>query len=186
MRGFFTGWGFTALSVTGITAVFVAGFLALRREFTWVRALTDHLGAELAAEEEGTRAPGTLLHHDVRDEAAAIVKAQDLAWADKQVRGWSMRAQRLEPALAFWTELLRQLGLLGTVLGLGISLAVERASVEQLLGPLGLAVWTTVAGLVYSIWLNGQFGMKMAVWADTCEKNITAWDARRRSRREGG
>lgn len=181
MKELFTGWGFTLASVLGITAVFVAGFTALRREFAWVRALTDFLGNDLATREDPNARPAAnLTDQDVRDEAVAIMKAQDPAWADRQVRGWSMRAQRLEPALAFWTELLRQLGLLGTVLGLGISLAVERASVEQLLGPLGLAVWTTVAGLVYSIWLSGQFGMKMAVWADTCEKNITAWDARRK------
>lgn len=181
MKELFTGWGFTVAAIMGITAVFVAGFAALRREFAWVRALTDYLGSDLAlAEEPDARPAQSLTHHDVRDEAVAILKAKDPAWADKQVRGWSMRAQRLEPALAFWTELLRQLGLLGTVLGLGISLAVERASVEELLGPLGLAVWTTVAGLVYSIWLSGQFGMKMAVWADTCEKNIAAWDARRK------
>lgn len=183
MKAFFTGWGFTLAAVIGITVVFVAAFVALRREFAWVKALTDYLGAELATSDDEKPPEGSLAHHDVRDEAVAISKATDPAWADKQVRGFSMRAQRLEPALAFWTELLRQLGLLGTVLGLGISLAVERTSVEQLLGPLGLAVWTTVAGLVYSIWLSAQFGMKMAVWADTCEKNIAAWDARRRSKR---
>ena len=91
-----------------------------------------------------------------------------------------MRAQRLEPALAFWVDLLRQLGLLGTVIALAMSMAIERSDVSKMLGPLGLAVWTTVAGLAFSIWLSAQFGMKMAAWADACEKNIEAWDARRR------
>ena len=90
-----------------------------------------------------------------------------------------MRAQRLEPALAFWVDFLRQLGLLFTVVGLGLSLAVGGADAAQLLRPLSLAVWTTVAGLVFSIWLSAQFGMKVTVWADTCEKNIEAWNARR-------
>jgi hypothetical protein len=184
MSGFFTGWGFTLFSVLGITVVFFAGYAALRREFAWVRALTDYLGSDLATPDDAAPHTRGLTHQEVRDEATAILEASDPAWADKQVRGWSMRAQRLEPALGFWSELLRQLGLLGTVLGLGISLAVAPDSVEQLLGPLGLAVWTTVAGLVFSIWLSAQFGMKMAVWADTCEKNISAWDARRRRKRE--
>ena len=48
---------------------------------------------------------------------------------------------------------------------------------------LGLAVWTTVAGLAFSLVLTAQFGMKVSVWADTCEKNIEAWDSRRRAAR---
>ncbi|MBU1410003.1 hypothetical protein KKC22_00670, partial [Myxococcota bacterium] len=87
-------------------------------------------------------------------------------------------------ALAFWVDLLRQLGLLFTVLGLGLSLAVEPGNVQGLLAPLGLAVWTTVLGLAFSLVLTGRFGMKVAVWTDTCEKNIEAWDSRRRADRE--
>jgi hypothetical protein len=68
------------------------------------------------------------------------------------------------------------------VLGLGMSLAM--AGVSQLLGPLALAVWTTVCGLAYSIWLSAQYGMKLPAWVDACEKNIEAWDARRRARVE--
>ena len=90
-----------------------------------------------------------------------------------------MRAHRLEPALAFWIDFLRQLGLLFTVLGLGLSLAVGDGSANELLEPLALAVWTTVAGLIYSLWLSARFGLAVTVWADTCEKNIEAWSARR-------
>jgi hypothetical protein len=68
--------------------------------------------------------------------------------------------------------------------GLGISMLMERTDVSKLLGPLGLAVWTTVFGLTFSIWLSGQFGMKMASWADACERNIEAWEAARSGRRE--
>jgi hypothetical protein len=57
---------------------------------------------------------------------------------------------------------------------------MERTDVSQLLGPLGLAVWTTVFGLAFSIWLSAQFSMKMAAWADACEKNIEAWEAARK------
>jgi biopolymer transport protein ExbB/TolQ len=77
---------------------------------------------------------------------------------------------------------LRQLGLLGTVLGLGLSLALSGDDVAALLGPLALAVWTTVAGLTYSLVLSALFGVKLNAWVDACEKNIEAWDARRRAR----
>jgi hypothetical protein len=189
MAALVQGWGFTAIALVFISGVFVAGFFSLRRELSWVRTLTDFLGQELARDEpvgdaEAARTPRALLLQEIRDEAKAIRSARDAAWSNKQVRGWQMRTQRLEPALGFWIDFLRQLGLLFTVVGLGLSLAIE-GSVEQLLAPLGLAVWTTVAGLAYSIWLSAQFGMTIPVWNDTCEKNIEAWDARRRAARPG-
>ena len=67
-----------------------------------------------------------------------------------------MRAQRLEPTLAFWVDLLRQLGLLGTVLGIGLSLMYTGSDLTKLLGPLALKVWTTVAGLACSILLSAS------------------------------
>jgi len=179
------GWGLTITSLVIITVVFFGALVALYRELAWVKALTDHLGGELARDgdgDEADRRPVSLLAGEVRDEAKAVLSARDPAWASKQVRGWQMRTQRLEPALAFWSDFLRQLGLLGTVLGLGLALTVEQADAARLLEPLSLAVWTTVAGLTFSILLNIQFAMKMAAWADACEKNIEAWDARRHQR----
>ena len=126
----------------------------------------------------------SLVTERIRDQVSGVASSTDSAWAHKQVRGWQMEAQRLEPALAFWVDLLRQLGLLFTVLGLGLSLTLDTASVQDLLRPLGLAVWTTVAGLFFSLVLTTRFGMKVAVWADTCEKNIEAWDRRRQGARE--
>lgn len=177
MAAFFSGWGFTASALVFITIVFVLALVSLARELRYVKALTDYLGSDLATSGDGRRA-ADLDTHAIRDEVQAVVNAGDLDWANKQVRGWQMRAQRLEPALAFWIDFLRQLGLLGTVVGLGFSFAA--VSPEDLLAPLALAVWTTVAGLAYSVWLSAQFGIKMPVWADTCEKNIEAWDERRR------
>lgn len=186
MQAFVQGWGLTAVGCGVITLVFVAAWVHLQGELRWVRALTDQLGYELVADEAGTAKPtGSLLLSEIRDQAHAVVTAKDPAWAQKQVRTWQMRVHRLEPALAFWCDLLRQLGLLGTVLGLGLSLAAAGKDVGKLLDPLALAVWTTVAGLTYSIWLSGIYSMKLASWVDAGEKNIEAWDARRRARRPG-
>lgn len=183
MEQFVQGWGLTVFLCAFIVLVFLAAWLHVHRELTWVRALTDHLGFELVAEEPGVaKPPASLDVQAIRDESHAILTAPDAAWAQKQVRSWQMRAQRLEPALAFWTDLLRQLGLLGTVLGLGLSLASSGGDVSHLFGPLAAAVWTTVTGLACSIALSASFAMKLTAWVDAAEKNLEAWDARRLAR----
>ena len=180
MDAFVQGWGLTIVSCLAIVLVFVAGWAHVGRELAWVRALTDHLGYELVSDSPDASKPSAnLTLQEIRDEAHAIRTATDPAWALKQVRSWQMRAQRLEAALAFWTDLLRQLGLLGTVLGLGLSLATSGSDVAKLLGPLALAIWTTVIGLACSIFLSALYAMKLTAWTDACEKNIEAWDARR-------
>ncbi|MBA3397983.1 MAG: MotA/TolQ/ExbB proton channel family protein [Deltaproteobacteria bacterium] len=183
MESFVQGWGLTIAMCVFIVFVFVAGWLHVRRELSWVRALTDHLGDELVAEVAGSKTSASLQAHEIRDESHAVLQASDAAWAHKQVRSWQMRAHRLEPALAFWTDLLRQLGLLGTVVGIGLSLAYAGTDVEQLLAPLALAVWTTIAGLACSIALSASFAMRLTAWVDACEKNLEAWDARRMTKR---
>ncbi|HTE55158.1 MAG TPA: MotA/TolQ/ExbB proton channel family protein [Kofleriaceae bacterium] len=190
MQDFFLSWGFTASKVGLITLVFLIGMIHLGRELRYVRELTDYLGYDLVAsmsnDQVGRRKlpAATLRLDEIRDQVNAVVEASDQVWALKQVRGWQMRAGRLESALAFWVDLLRQLGLLGTVIGLAISMLIDRSDVTRMLAPLGLAVWTTVFGLAYSIWLSVLFGMKVAAWSDACEKNIEAWEARRRPGRE--
>jgi len=180
MREYFLGWGFTATKVSLIILVFFYAIAYLRRELRYIRELTDYLGYLLAHKDGKTKPPASLRLDELRDQVNQVADTNDSAWAQKQIRGWQMRAQRLEPALAFWVDLLRQLGLLGTTIALAMAMAIERTDVTVMLGPLGLAVWTTVAGLATSILLSMQFGMKMAAWADACEKNIEAWEARRR------
>lgn len=180
METFVQGWSLTIVLCAFIVLVFVAAWLHVRRELTWVRELTDLLGVELV--EADNKKTSSLLAQELRDEAHAIATAKDPAWAQKQVRSWQMRAQRLEPALAFWVDLLRQLGLLGTVLGIGLALMYTGSDVTKLLGPLALKVWTTVAGLACSILLSASYGMKLTAWVDACEKNLEAWDARRLAR----
>ena len=195
MDAFVSGWGLTFLLCGFIVIVFLAGWLHVHRELAWVKALTDHLGYELVAEDAGLAADGagerwragpdkassSLEQHVIRDEAHAILASKDPAWSQKQVRSWQMRAQRLEPALGFWVDLLRQLGLLGTVLGIGLALMYTGNDLTKLLGPLALKVWTTVTGLACSILLSASFSMKLTAWVDAAEKNLEAWDARRLS-----
>jgi hypothetical protein len=190
MQALVQGWGFTVAALALISVIFIVGLAVLAQQLGRVKALADYLGYELASEgDEDSRAqpPPNLVTEQIRNEVAGVLSASDPAWAHKQVRGWQMDAQRLEPALAFWVDLLRQLGLLFTVVGLGLSLTLDTASVTELLRPLGLAVWTTVAGLFFSLVLTAVFGRKVVVWSDTCEKNVEAWNSRRRDaiRRRG-
>ena len=177
MEAFIQGWGLTIAACAFIVLVFFAGWLHVHRELAWVKSLTDFLGVELVA---GAKA-ANLEQQAIRDEAHAILSSKDAAWAQKQVRTWQMRAYRLEPALAFWCDLLRQLGLLGTVLAIGLSLAYTGDDLSKLLGPLAVGVWTTVVGLACSILLSASFGMKLTAWVDAAEKNLEAWDAKRRT-----
>lgn len=178
MESFIQGWSLTILSCSFIVLVFLAAWLHVHRELRWVKALTDYLGVDLVTGEQVK--PASLEQQQIRDEAHALLAAKDPAWAQRHVRSWQMRAQRLEPALGFWVDLLRQLGLLGTVVGIGLSLAYTGSDLTKLLGPLALKVWTTVAGLACSILLSASFAMKLTAWVDACEKNLEAWDARRR------
>jgi biopolymer transport protein ExbB/TolQ len=180
METFIQGWGLTVALCGFIVLVFAAGWLHVHRELVWVKTLTDYLGDELAGGVK-PKSPKTLEQQALRDEAHAIVSATDPAWAQRQVRSWQMRVERLEPALAFWVDLLRQLGLLGTVLGIGLSLAYTGSDLTKLLGPLAVKVWTTVAGLASSIVLSASFAMRLTAWVDAAEKNLEAWDGKRRS-----
>jgi hypothetical protein len=177
METFIQGWGLTIASCAFIVLVFLAGWVHVHRELAWLKSLTDYLGVELVS---GGKA-ANLEQQALRDEAHAILTATDAAWAQKQVRTWQMRAFRLEPALAFWCDLLRQLGLLGTVFGIGMSLAYQGDDLSKLLGPLALGVWTTVIGLACSILLSASFAMKLTAWVDAADKNLEAWDAKRRT-----
>ena len=169
-----TGLGFTLAALGLIGAVFLIALLSLARELRFVKALTDQLGHALAG---GDRPPASLVGTTIHDEMRAARAGADPAIASRVIRGWEMRVHRLEPALAFWVDLLRQLGLLFTVVGLGLAFGLDSGASANLLEPLSLAVWTTVAGLALSIWLSAQFGTRIPVWADACEKNIASWRA---------
>lgn len=178
MLGALTGFGLTVASLVVIGLVFLIAVIQLGRELRWVKTLADQLGYALATGDfasGGDRPPPNIMCAAVHDEMRAA-RTGDATTAHKIIRGWEMRVHRLEPALGFWIDLLRQLGLLGTVLGLGLAFAVDSRSTD-ILEPLSLAVWTTVAGLALSIWLSAQYGTRIPMWADACEKNIAVWRA---------
>lgn len=89
--------------------------------------------------------------------------------------GLRKRAVRLEGSVAFWGDLLQKLGLLGTVLGLGIALALQDSGVDDLLKPLSLAVWSTVAGLLASIAISWRFGRDVEGEVDAHEEHLHEW-----------
>ena len=157
-----------------ITGVFVMAFLKLGHQLEYVKELASYLGDEASTEAEASPSRVSLTREEIRNQVKSVREASKVT-AGKLIRGWQQNAQRLEVGLAFHVDLLRQLGLLGTVLGLGISLEIDAGQVTQLLAPLALAIWTTVAGLVLSIALSWRYTIDMAVWADTCEKNIEEW-----------
>ncbi len=160
-----------------IVLVFTYAYSKLSSELEYVRTLADYLAYDAIG--GGEKPASTLKLDKIRDEVEAVRASTKHAWANRGVQGWEMRVQRLEPALAFWVDLLRQIGLLFTVVGLGLSITAASGDVTDLLQPMGLAVWTTVAGLSLSILLTARFGTKMAAWTDVGEKNIMAWQSMR-------
>src|SRR5262245_46196144 len=73
METFIQGWGLTIALCSFIVLVFIAGWLHVHRELSWVKALTDHLGDELV----GDAKPKSLEQQALRDEAHAILHAKD-------------------------------------------------------------------------------------------------------------
>src|SRR5580692_23039 len=98
MEGIVQGWSLTIVLCGAIVVVFAAGWMHVHRELAWVKALTDQLGVELVASDPA-RQPASLDQQQIRDEARAVVTGNDPTLAQKQVRTWQMRAQRLESAL---------------------------------------------------------------------------------------
>ncbi|MBI4957242.1 MAG: MotA/TolQ/ExbB proton channel family protein [Myxococcales bacterium] len=188
---FLNSWVMVAASCVLIAAVFALGLNQLATTLAVVKERNDQIHRELDA-----RGPLALLvtapepeadHGDpqprgrsgrlarlVRDQLRDLRNETRPDMRRRKLREWQHDARRLEASLAFWVDLLRQLGLLGTVLGLGLSLLVGQGDVRELLRPLGLAVWTTIVGLLFSIFLSWRYGQDIEIEADECDKNIEA------------
>lgn len=113
----------------------------------------------------------------VADEILRVEDASDPMRRQTSLDAMWKRAVRLESSVDFWVDLLQKLGLLGTVLGIGLSLVPAGASEKDLLAPLSLAVWSTVIGLVCGIAISWRFGRDVAVEVDVHEEHLKEWQA---------
>jgi biopolymer transport protein ExbB/TolQ len=171
-------WPTAVAACVLITAVFVIAWLQLRQRLQFVEIRNRQLHA-LLFDAGGSRPPADYwIAKEVHKQIAAIENERSSGRRAAMLRDVEVEAARLEGSVAFWVDLLRQLGLLGTVLGLGLSLLAQDTSVRGLLAPLGLAVWTTVVGLVWSIAISWRFGREVVVHADETERNVEAWRAK--------
>jgi hypothetical protein len=182
MLAFLNSWASTVGFCVLITGVFVVAWVQLTARMTIVEHRNIEMNRRLyAADAEPT--PGTepapkqrradlLITERVQQEVEFVMTTKDAGKRQAAVHKLRMEAARLEGAVAFWVDLLRQLGLLGTVLGLGLALALKQ-SLDNLLQPLSLAVWTTVVGLVWSILISWRFH-GVEAHADMCERYLDA------------
>jgi hypothetical protein len=77
MEPFIQGWGLTIALCAFIVLVAFGGWWHVYRELSWVRALTDHLGFELVADEAGSgKPPSSLDVQQIRDESHAVLTAK--------------------------------------------------------------------------------------------------------------
>ncbi|MEM9492087.1 MAG: hypothetical protein AAGC55_23270 [Myxococcota bacterium] len=157
-----------------ILVVFAVAWRFLVRERRRLAALNNYitmkyrLGMEVSLK--------TVLKEVIAD----IERVEDASDRVRRQTGFDMmwkRAVRLESSVDFWVDLLQKLGLLGTVIGLGFALAVGGGEVGDLLGPLSMAVWTTVAGLLAGIAISWRFGRDMDVEVDVHEDHLKEWQA---------
>jgi len=132
--------------------------------------------SELSAEPRVKEKEAHRLAEITRDEMDAAVESGSPIRIRALVSRYEAEAARLEGSVAFWVDLLRQLGLLGTVLGIGFAMLLDSQRLD-LLQPLGLAVWTTVTGLTLSIVLAARFS-DVEVDADNCRRYLEQWSAR--------
>lgn len=176
---FLTSWVGTAMFCVVIAAVFGIAWQQVADKLQHVRERNKELSlrlSELAAEGRPMEKAANRLAQAVRDELDAAVETSSSIRVRSLVTRYEAEAARLEGSVAFWVDLLRQLGLLGTVLGIAFALLLDSGQVD-LLRPLALAVWTTVTGLALSIVLAARYS-DVIVDADNCRRYLELWQAR--------
>lgn len=166
------GNALTVVFCAFIALMFAVGWRHLRKERNHLAALNSYILLKYR------------LRHRVALESVARAVVEDITrveQADEPARRqthmealWK-RAVRLEGSVDFWVDLLQKLGLLGTVVGLGLALLQKQTSADDLLEPLSLAVWTTVIGLLGSIAISWKFGRDIDVEVDTHEEHLKEW-----------
>lgn len=162
-----------------IGAVFGVAWQQVALKLRYVRERNKELSvrlSELAAEPRPAEKAGNRLAQEIREEMDAAVETRSTIRLRALVTRYEAEASRLEGSVAFWVDLLRQLGLLGTVLGIAFALLLDGAQ-PDLLRPLALAVWTTVTGLALSIVLSSRYS-DVSVDADNGRRYLELWQAR--------
>ena len=179
MIEFLTSWVGTAMFCVVIGAVFGVAWQQLAHQLRHVRERNKELSvrlSDLSAEPRPAEKAANRLAQEVRDEMDGAVESGSSIRVRSLVSRYEAEASRLEGSVAFWVDLLRQLGLLGTVVGIAFALLLDSGQVD-LLRPLALAVWTTVTGLALSIVLAARYS-DVIVDADNCRRYVELWQAR--------
>jgi hypothetical protein len=162
----------TVISCAFIALMFAVGWRHLRKERNHLAALNNYIVLKYRL---GHRIALESIARDVVADITRVEEAGDPGRRHTHLDGLWKRAVRLEGSVDFWVDLLQKLGLLGTVLGLGLALLQRQTEASDLLEPLSLAVWTTVIGLVGSIAISWKFGRDIDVEVDTHEENLKEW-----------
>lgn len=166
------GNALTVVSCAFIALMFVVGWRHLRKERNHLAALNSYI---LLKYRLGHRVALESVARDVVDDITRVEDADEPARRQTHMEALWKRAVRLEGSVDFWVDLLQKLGLLGTVVGLGLALLQKQTSANDLLAPLSLAVWTTVIGLLGSIAISWKFGRDIDVEVDTHEEHLKEW-----------
>ncbi len=162
----------TAVSCAFIALMFAVGWRHLRKERNHLAALNSYI---LLKYRLGHRIALESVARDVVEDITRVEEADEPARRQTHMEALWKRAVRLEGSVDFWGDLLQKLGLLGTVVGLGLALLQKQTSANDLLAPLSLAVWTTVIGLLGSIAISWKFGRDIDVEVDTHEEHLKEW-----------
>jgi hypothetical protein len=179
LLAFLTSWVGTATFCVVIAAIFGVAWSQIGFKLRLVRERNKELSlrlSEMTEEARGSERDQYRLAIEVREEMDAAVESGSSIRLRALVSRYEAEAARLDGAVAFWVDLLRQLGLLGTVMGIGFALLADPGELD-LLRPLALAVWTTVTGLTLSIVLAARFS-DVEVDADNCRRYVEQWAAR--------
>lgn len=166
------GNALTVVSCAFIALMFAVGWRHLRKERNHLAALNSYI---LLKYRLGHRVALESVARDVVNDITRIEDADEPARRQTHMEALWKRAVRLEGSVDFWVDLLQKLGLLGTVVGLGLALLQKQTSASDLLEPLSLAVWTTVIGLLGSIAISWKFGRDIDVEVDTHEEHLKEW-----------
>lgn len=172
MLALLDGNALTVISCAFIALMFAVGWRHLRKERNHLAALNNYIVLKYRL---GHRIALESIARDVVEDITRVEQAGDPGRRHTHLDGLWKRAVRLEGSVDFWGDLLQKLGLLGTVLGLGLALLQRQTEASDLLEPLSLAVWTTVIGLVGSIAISWKFGRDIDVEVDTHEENLKEW-----------